>query len=219
MVPGEIVLLESGRRFPADLRLLEARDLRFDESLLTGESVAIGKGPGGALPPERPVADRWTMAFAGTTGTCGRAMEIVAATARYPQMGRIANSIATVESAKPPLVLRMEQFARKILFAIVDTGALHGAIVFARGMPLTEVFFFAVALAVSAIPEGIPVACTVVLSIADLRMAKRPVIVRRITQIESLGSCTCIASDKTGTLTVTSRPSRWSGFPRTRSIP
>ena len=202
LVPGDVILLESGRRLPADIRILDARDLRVDESLLTGESVAVEKGVGGALPPETPVADRWTMAFAGSTVTFGRATGVVVATADHTQMGRIATSIATVESAKPPLVLRMEEFARKITVAVVVAGVLLGAIAFARGMPLTEVFFFVVALAVSAIPEGLPVALTVVLSVAASRMAKRSVIVRRIAAVESLGSCTCIASDKTGTLTV-----------------
>ncbi len=202
LVPGDVVLLESGQRLPADLRLLEARDLRVDESLLTGESVAVEKGAGGSLLTETPVADRWTMAFAGSTVASGRATGVVVATAGHTQMGGIASSIASVESAKPPLVLRMEQFARKISIAVVGAGALLGAIAFARGMPLVEVFFFVVALAVSAIPEGLPVALTVVLSIAASRMARRNVIVRRITAVESLGSCTCIASDKTGTLTV-----------------
>ncbi|KAF5060050.1 putative cation-transporting ATPase F [anaerobic digester metagenome] len=202
LVPGDVVLLESGRRLPADLRLLEARDLRVDESLLTGESADVEKGVGDGLPDETPVADRWTMAFAGSTVTYGRGTGIVVATGSYTQMGGIARSIATVEGAKPPLVQRMEQFARKVTIGIVGAGAILGAISFARGMPLIDVFFFVVALAVSAIPEGLPVALTVVLSVAASRMARRSVIVRRITAVESLGSCTCIASDKTGTLTV-----------------
>ena len=202
LVPGDVVLLESGQRVPADLRLLEARDLRVDESLLTGESVAVEKEAGEALPPETPVADRWTMAFAGSTATFGRGRGVVVATGGHTQVGGIATSIASVESAKPPLVLRMEVFARKISIAVVGAGVLLGAIAYARGMPLVEVFFFVVALAVAAIPEGLPVALTVVLSVAASRMARRQVIVRRITAVESLGSCTCIASDKTGTLTV-----------------
>ncbi|WP_048145320.1 cation-translocating P-type ATPase [Methanosphaerula palustris] len=202
LVPGDVVLLESGRRLPADLRLLEAQNLWIDESLLTGESVAVEKGTGEGLPPETPVADRWTMAFAGSTVTSGRTAGIVVATAGYTQMGQIATSIAQVEGAKPPLVLRMEQFSQKIIIAVVGAGALLGAIAYVRGMPLVEVVFFVVALAVSAIPEGLPVALTVVLSIAASRMARRNVIVRRMTAVESLGSCTCIASDKTGTLTV-----------------
>jgi magnesium-transporting ATPase (P-type) len=202
LVPGDVVLLESGQRVPADLRLLEARDLRVDESLLTGESVAVEKEAGEALPPETPVADRRTMAFAGSTATFGRGRGVVVATGGHTQVGGIATSIASVESAKPPLVLRMEVFARKISIAVVGAGVLLGANAYARGMPLVEVFFFVVALAVAAIPEGLPVALTVVLSVAASRMARRQVIVRRITAVESLGSCTCIASDKTGTLTV-----------------
>ncbi len=202
LVLGDIVLLESGRRVPADLVLLEARDLLIDESTLTGESVAVEKGVGGPLPPGTPVADRWTMAFAGSSVASGRAAGVVVATAEYTQMGRIAASITGVEGAKPPLLVRMEQFTHRIALGVVGAGALLGAIALARGLPPGEVFLSIVALAVSAIPEGIPVALTVVLSIAASRMAERNVIVRRIAAVESLGSCTCIASDKTGTLTV-----------------
>ena len=202
LVPGDVVFLESGRRVPADLRLMEARDLRVDESLLTGESVAVEKGVGEALPPEAPVADRWTMAFAGSTTASGRARGVVVATGGYTQVGGIATSIASVESAKPPLVLRMEEFARKISIVVVGASAVLGAVAFARGTPLVEVFFFVVALVVAAIPEGLPVALSVVLSVAASRMAKRSVIVRRMAAVEGLGSCTLIASDKTGTLTV-----------------
>ncbi len=202
LVLGDVVLLESGRRVPADLRLLEARDLLIDESTLTGESVAVEKGVGGPLPHEAPVADRWTMAFAGSAVTSGRAAGVVVATAEYTQMGQIAESITGVESAKPPLLIRMEQFTRRIALGVLGAGLVLGAIALARGMPPSEVFISMVALAVSAIPEGLPVALTVVLSIAAARMAERNVIVRRIAAVESLGSCTCIASDKTGTLTV-----------------
>ncbi|HOT93725.1 MAG TPA: HAD-IC family P-type ATPase [Methanoregulaceae archaeon] len=202
LVPGDVILLEPGRRLPADVRLLKAQDLRIDESLLTGESIDVEKGVGEGLPDSTPVADRWTMAFAGSTVTYGRGTGIIVATGSFTQMGRIARSIAEVEGAKPPLVQRMERFAQKITFGIIVAGILLGAISFARGMPAVEVFFFVVALAVSAIPEGLPVALTVVLSVAASRMAGRSVIVRRITAVESLGSCTCVASDKTGTLTV-----------------
>ena len=202
LVLGDVVVLESGRRVPADLRLIEDRDLLVDESMLTGESVAIEKGVGPALPPETPVADRWTMTFAGSAIASGRAAGVVVATAEYTQMGQIAASVETVESARPPLLVRMEQFTNHIALAVVGAGVLLGIISFVRGLPPEEVFFSIIALAVSAIPEGIPVALTVVLSIAAARMAERNVIVRRIAAVESLGSCTCIASDKTGTLTV-----------------
>jgi magnesium-transporting ATPase (P-type) len=202
LVLGDVVLLESGWRIPADIRLLEARDLLVDESPMTGESVAVEKGVGDALLSDTPVADRWTMAHAGSTAASGRAVGMVVATAGYTQMGRIASSLAGVEAAKPPLLVRMEIFTRRIAVGVIIAGVILGLIALYRGMPPAEVFFSIVALAVSAIPEGIPVALTVVLSIAAARMAKRNVIVRRIAAVESLGSCTCIASDKTGTLTV-----------------
>ena len=213
LVLGDIVLLESGRRVPADLRLLEARDLLVDESTLTGESVAVEKGVGGPLPHDTPVADRWTMAFAGSAVTAGRATGVVVATAAYTQVGQIAESITGVESAKPPLLVRMEQFTRRIALGVVGAGLVLGVIAVARGLPPSEVFISIVALAVSAIPEGIPVALTVVLSIAAARMAGRNVIVRRIAAVESLGSCTCIASDKTGTLTVNEQTLRMIWLP------
>lgn len=201
LVPGDVVLLESGNKVPADLRLMQAASLAIDESFLTGESVAAEKGIE-PLASETPVADRNSMAFAGSTVTSGRGVGVVAATGSATQVGQIAESVTTSESAKPPLVIRMERFAHQISFVVVGATALLAVIAVGQGMPYTDVFFLAVALAVSAIPEGLPVALTVALSIASGRMARRNVIVRKLTAVESLGSCQIIASDKTGTLTV-----------------
>jgi len=201
LVPGDIVYLESGARVPADIRLLEANNLAIDESFLTGESVAAEKGVA-VLAPDLPVADRTNMAFAGAIVTVGRGMGVVVATALRTEVGRIAKTVTLAESTKPPLVIRMERFAHQVSWSVLGACVLLGAIAFGRGMGMAEVFFLAIALAVSAIPEGLPVAMTVALSVSTSRMAKRNVIVRRLTAVEGLGSCTYIASDKTGTLTL-----------------
>lgn len=201
LVPGDIVYLESGSRVPADLRLLEVRDLAIDESLLTGESVEIAKTEE-PLPEDTNLADRLNMAYAGSTVTRGRAIGVVVATGKSTEVGKIAELTSVAETTKPPLVIRMEEFARRITFIVLGSSFLLALISLAKGIPYLEVFFLAVALAVSAIPEGLPVAITVALSVATTRMARRSVIVRKLTAVEGLGSCTYIASDKTGTLTV-----------------
>jgi len=201
LVPGDIVLLESGLKVPADLRLIESSNLAVDESFLTGESTAAKKSTGTQKKDTR-VSERTNMAYAGATVMSGRAVGIVVSTGVYTQVGQIARDVTESESAKPPLVLRMEKFTRQISFAVVALSVFLAIILRINGMDLAAIFFFVVALAVSAIPEGLPVALTVALSIATKRMAKRNVIVRKLTAVESLGSCTIIASDKTGTLTV-----------------
>lgn len=201
LVPGDIVLLESGWRVPADLRLLRAQGLLADEAFLTGESLPVEKTLA-TLPPEASVSDRRNLCFAGAIVTSGRAEGVVVATGLRTEVGKIAAGLSQTTTAKPPLLLRMERFAHQISLAVLVACILLGGIGLSRGMPLSEVFFLAVALAVSAIPEGLPVAITVALSIATARMAKRNVVVRRLTAVEGLGSCTFIASDKTGTLTL-----------------
>ena len=207
LVPGDRVVLESGDRVPADIRILTARSLTVDESLLTGESHAVGKNPdpvNAALPP----GDRLDMLYAGSTVMTGRSMGVVVATGQHTEIGQIAETVTASETGKPPLVLRMEDFSRKISIAVLAATGVLAIIVLGQGMPPLEVFFLAVALAVSAIPEGLPVALTVALSIATSRMAGRNVIVRFLAAVESLGSCTLIASDKTGTLTVNQQTAR-----------
>ena len=201
LVPGDIVLLESGARVPADIRLTEVTGLLVDESVLTGESAESAKATG-ALGEDLPVADRVNMAFAGTMVRSGRAAGVVTATGERSEFGKIAGALAGAKAQKPPLVIRMESFSRTVSIVVVVAGVLLGALSVVRGISIGEAFFFATALAVSAIPEGLPVGITIALSIGTRRMAKRNVIVRQLTAVEGLGSCTCIASDKTGTLTV-----------------
>jgi len=201
LVPGDVVLLESGDKVPADLRLFALKGLLIDESLLTGESAAVEKKTG-VLEEKVQTAERINMAFAGSTVTSGRGTGLVVATGAGTEVGRIAEAVTTADAAKPPLLIRMEEFARQISFIILGACILLAGLTLSRGFAFTEIFFMAVALAVSAIPEGLPVALTVALSIAASRMAKRHVIVRKLASVESLGSCTMIASDKTGTLTL-----------------
>ena len=200
LAPGDLVYLESGARVPADLRLTATNRLAVDEALLTGESLPVEKRPA-PLAAELPLADRRNMAYAGSTVAAGRGAGWVVATGARTEVGKIVRDVSGAPSAKPPLVLRMERFSRQISWLVLAAAGVLGVVAFAHGMPLLEVFFLAVALAVSAIPEGLPVAMTVALSIATNRMARRQVIVRKLTAVEGLGSCTCIASDKTGTLT------------------
>lgn len=201
LVPGDIVLLESGMKVPADMRLFEVSGLDIDESFLTGESIAAKKQID-VLEKNIGVAERTNMAFAGATVMKGRGVGVVVCTGIDTQVGKISQDVSQSTSAKPPLVQRMERFIRQISIFIIALSVILGVILRLQGMDYTAIFFFVVALAVSAIPEGLPVALTVALSIATKRMAKRNVIVRKLTSVESLGSCTVIASDKTGTLTV-----------------
>src|SRR5690606_26328008 len=170
-----------------DIRVIQARSLTVDESLLTGESHAVEKNPD-PINASAPLADRRNMLYAGSTVTTGRGMGVVVATGQYAEIGQIAETVTASEAGKPPLVIRMEDFSKKISLAVLVASGLLAIIVLGQGMPPFEVFFLAVALAVSAIPEGLPVALTVALSIAASRMAGRNVIVRYLAAVESLGS-------------------------------
>ena len=202
LVPGDIVLLESGGRVPADLRLLDSSRLSIDESLLTGESQASSKDANAHVADQATLGDRDNMAFAATLVEQGRGRGVVMATGLATEIGAIAASVLGEKSTKPPLLLRMERFTYLISAFVAIAAILLGTIAFLQGTPLTHIFILAVALAVSAIPEGLPVALTITLAIGMNRMAKRNVIIRRLIAVESLGSCTYISSDKTGTLTI-----------------
>ena len=202
LVPGDIVALESGRRVPADLRLLDAHGLEIEEALLTGESLAVLKDASWTGADDAGPADCRNMAFAGTTIAHGRGHGVVVATGARTTVGRLAISISAAGAGKPPLVERMERFSRVIAMAVLSAAVFIGVVaVLVHDASVGTMFVFGVALAVSAIPEGLPVAITVALAIAARRMAGRGAIVRRLPAVEGLGSCTLIASDKTGTLT------------------
>ncbi len=209
LVPGDIVWLESGNRVPADMRLLHAHGLEIDESLLTGESLAVLKDASWTGEETTSLGDRVNMAFAGSTVTRGRGMGTVVDTGLRTHVGRLARDVEESEGGRPPLLERMEQFTRVIAVVVLTAAAVIGTVgVLFGGQTVTEMCLFSVALAVSAIPEGLPVAMTVALAIATTRMAKRGVIVRKLTAVEGLGSCTLIATDKTGTLTVNAQTIR-----------
>ncbi|MGD8589567.1 MAG: HAD-IC family P-type ATPase, partial [Chromatiales bacterium] len=213
LVPGDIVLLESGDRVPADLRLLSCHDLEMDESLLTGESLAVLKDAHKEVAEDSALGDRLTMAYAGTLVSRGRGRGLVVGTALATELGRIASAVLNKPAAKAPLQVRMERFTTRVAILVGVAAVLMALVALQRGMPLEEIFLLAVALAVSAIPEGLPVALTVALAIGMKRMARRNVIVRRLVAVEALGSCTYIATDKTGTLTQNQLTARVLSFP------
>ncbi len=200
IVPGDIVLLQAGDRVPAELRLLQVRDLQTDESALTGESVPAAKHPE-PLPPGTVLADRRNIAFAGTFVTRGHATGVVWATGDRTETGRIARLIAGTVELSTPLTRKIAQFSQRVLWVIGALAVATFAVGIARGEKPLEMLMAAVALAVGAIPEGLPAAVTIVLAIGVSRMAKRRVIIRKLPAVETLGSTTVICSDKTGTLT------------------
>lgn len=202
LVPGDVVWLESGNRVPADLRLISAHGFEVDESLLTGESLAVTKDADWRGEADTPVADRQNLAYAASIVVRGRAKGVVTATGSQTVVGQLAVDVMSTTGGKPPLLERMERFAHTVAYAVLGAVALVSVLgIVVHGYTIKEMFLFGVALAVSAIPEGLPAALTVALAIATARMAKRGVIVRRLAAVEGLGSCTMIASDKTGTLT------------------
>lgn len=199
---GDLVVLESGSQVPADIRLIESNQLFVNESMLTGESVDVHKDALFISDDENlPVGDRINMAYAGSYVSKGRAQGIVTAVALETEIGKIAELLAGASQPKAPLIIRMERFSlniAKIIAVVILFLLIFGVY---RDIGLKDMFFLAVALAVSSIPEGLPVAITVALSAASRSMSRRNVIVRELSSIEGLGSCTMIASDKTGTLT------------------
>jgi cation-transporting ATPase F len=201
LVPGDLVLLQAGDRVPADLRLTRVRDLQVDESALTGESVPVEKDTD-VLPRDTILADRRNLCFSSALVTHGTGEGVVIATGDATQIGRISEMIATARVLETPLTRQIERFSRVLMVSILSVSALTFAVGLLRGLDWFDTFLAVVALAVGAIPEGLPAAVTIMLSIGVSRMARRRVIVRRLPAVETLGSTTVICSDKTGTLTL-----------------
>jgi len=200
LVPGDVVLLQSGDRVPADLRLSNVHNLHCDESSLTGESVPVSKHAD-SLDHDIALADRKNQAYAGTLVTAGQAEGLVWATGDKTETGRIAWLISETIEISTPLTRKIAQFSKLLLWVILGLAGLTFAVGVARGESAFDMFMAAVALAVGAIPEGLPAAVTIVLAIGVNRMAKRRAIIRKLPAVETLGSTTVICSDKTGTLT------------------
>ena len=214
LVPGDIVLLESGDKVPADCRLLVSFDLEVDESLLTGESLPVLKDSDVVLSADSVLGDRVNMLYTGTLVSRGRARGVVVSTALNTALGSIAADVLFKQPPKAPLQVRMDRFTHRVAIFVGLAALTMFAVALTRGTPFSEVFLLAVALAVSVIPEGLPVALTVALAIGMRRMARRNVIVRRLLAVEALGSCTFIATDKTGTLTVNQLTARSITMPK-----
>jgi magnesium-transporting ATPase (P-type) len=200
LVPGDIVWLSAGDKVPADLRIVSGRQLRTIEAQLTGEATPIDKHHGD-LPTDTPLADRRNMAYAGTTVVGGQGHGLVIATADATETGRISGLIATAPEIATPLTKKMGEFASLLLWVILGLAALTFVIGVWRGETIANMLVAAVALAVGAIPEGLPAAMSITLAIGVSRMAKRRAIIRHLPAVEALGSTTVICSDKTGTLT------------------
>lgn len=201
LTPGDLVLLQSGDKVPADLRLLRTRDLQIAEAALTGESVPVQKQALASLTSDITLADRTTMAYASTLVTYGQGTGLVVATGDTTEVGRISRLIATAQDLQTPLTRKIAQFSQILLYLILALAGLTFVIGTVRGQPLVDTLMAAIALAVSAIPEGLPAAVTVTLAIGVARMARRRAIIRKLPAVETLGSTTVVCSDKTGTLT------------------
>ena len=199
IVTGDLVALEAGDKVPADLRLVEAADLRLDESALTGESTPVSKDP--APVGEVELADRRDMAYSGTFVTGGRGTGVVVAVGGATELGRIHRMVGRTPGVQTPLTRKIARFSRLVTVAILALAALTFLIGLARGQPVDEMLIAAVALAVGAIPEGLPAVVTITLALGVSRMVGRHVIIRRLPAVETLGSTTVICTDKTGTLT------------------
>ena len=199
LVPGDIVMIESGDRVPADLRLVEARALHLDESMLTGEVYPVRKATA-PVHADAGVGDRTSMAFSGTFATTGRGTGLVVATGDATELGRI-NSLVQGTSPMTPLQRLMKRFESRVGIAVGAVAALVFVAGLVLGGSLQDVFLSAVALAVAAIPEALPIVLTIAMSVGVARMARHKAVIRRLPAVETLGSTTIIGSDKTGTLT------------------
>ena len=201
ILPGDILLLETGDKVPADARLLEESNLKVNEAALTGESVAVDKHTK-ALGGQVPMAERKNLVYMGTVVTYGRATALVVSTGMSTEMGKIVTGIQEVKPEKTPIQKSISKLSRYIIILFLGVIGILVAVGLARQLDWLEMFLLAVAAAASAIPEGLPVVVTVVLTVGMRIMARRNVLIRRLAAVETLGSATVICSDKTGTLTL-----------------
>lgn len=201
LVVGDVVLLSSGDKISADMRIIECHNFTVNESILTGESMNIEKSPK-ETKENATINSMTNIIFAGTTVATGRAKAIVVKTSLATEIGKIYDKVSETKKEKSPLTIRMEKFSKQISLLILVISILIAILLYFKGVERNEIFLSVVALAVSAMPEGLPLALTMALTITSNKMMKKNVLVKKLNAVESLGSCTYIASDKTGTLTV-----------------
>jgi Ca2+-transporting ATPase len=201
LVPGDVILLHTGDRMPADARLLEAVNLQIEEAALTGESVAVEKHTNPLSSNDLPVGDRKNMVYAGTAATYGRGKALVVATGMQTEFGKIAQLLQTVETGKTPLQHNLDNVGTALARAAFVVVAIIVALGLFRGQPFVEMLIFGIALAVAVVPEALPAVVTISLAIGVQKMVKRNALIRRLPAVETLGSTSVICSDKTGTLT------------------
>ena len=200
LVPGDIVTVQAGDRVPADIRLIEASDLEVEESALTGESEAVHK-TADPVPHETPLAERAGMLYTGTTVRAGRGRGVVIATGTRTEVGRIADLAAATDTMQAPLQAGLERLGRTLSLVVVGLAAVLAGLGALRGLEMQEMLEVSIALAVAIVPEGLPAVATLTLTVGMRRMARQNALVRRLPTVETLGSTSVIASDKTGTLT------------------
>lgn len=201
LVPGDIVLFSSGDQVPADLRVVDGKDIQVAEAALTGESLPVDKTHDSVLEEDVSLGDRTNMLYASTLITNGQGKGVVVATGRNTEIGKISQLISDVKNLDTPLTKKIAKFSNMMLFLILGISAFAVAVGLLRGSELADMLMAAVALAVGMIPEGLPAALTITLAIGVSKMAKRNAIVRKLAAVETLGSTSVICSDKTGTLT------------------
>ncbi|MBF6976738.1 cation-translocating P-type ATPase [Streptococcus macedonicus] len=203
LVPGDIVMLEAGDVVPADMRLLEAASLKIEEAALTGESVPVDKDLSVDVAADASIGDRVNMAYQNSNVTYGRGSGVVVNTGMYTEVGKIADMLANADETDTPLKQNLNQLSKMLTYLVVGVAIITFIVgVFVRGEAPIEGLMTSVALAVAAIPEGLPAIVTIVLSMGTTTLAKRNAIVRKLPAVETLGSTEIIASDKTGTLTM-----------------
>ena len=217
LVPGDIALLESGNKIGADMRILETKNLSIDESVLTGESTGVTK-TSNMLKGNIAISSQNNIVFAGTVVLRGRAKAVVIKTGTYTEVGQISDAVTQMEEELSPLTIRVNKLSKQISFLIIVVGLIITLLLYAKNMPGKEIFLSVIALSVSAMPESLPLALTLALTVSSTRMSKKNVIVKKLNSVEALGSCTVIASDKTGTLTLNEQTAKKIVLPSSEEV-
>ncbi len=201
LVPGDIVFLESGDKITCDMRIIDCTNLQVNEAILTGESVNVYKS-NKKLDKNTPLVERNNMLYAGCSTVTGRCLAVVVKTGINTEIGQIADTVSKIKEEKSPLTIRINKLSYQITLMIIVIAIIILIVLIKKDFSITEIFMSVIALSVSAMPEGLPLALTMALTITSNMMVKKKVIVKKLNYVESLGSCTVIATDKTGTLTV-----------------